>query len=124
MAGMLAIMRDVTSRFEEMRALRRSLPTRPGAEHRCEAALNHSADQARRSMSVVKEHEKVAAPSDRTRLRIFDCDVHPVPKQGLTSLAAYLPKPGQDLETGSVLETPGKPGCTASKKRQRSVLSL
>ena len=47
-------------------------------------------------MSMLKEHEKVAAPSDRTKLRIFDCDVHPVPKQGLTSLAAYLPKAWQE----------------------------
>jgi uncharacterized protein len=47
-------------------------------------------------MSMLKEHEKVAAPSDRAKLRIFDCDVHPVPKQGLTSLAAYLPKAWQE----------------------------
>lgn len=26
------------------------------------------------------------------KLRIFDCDVHPVPKEGLTSLTPYLPK--------------------------------
>ena len=76
-------------------------------------------------MSMVKEHEKVAVPSDRTKLRIFDCDVHPVPKQGLTSLAAYLPKPWQDLETGGVLETPGKPpDVPCRRNRQRSVLSL
>ena len=31
-----------------------------------------------------------------SQLRIFDCDVHPVPKQGLTSLAPYLPKPWKD----------------------------
>jgi hypothetical protein len=30
------------------------------------------------------------------KLRIFDCDVHPVPRQGLTSLAAYLPKAWQE----------------------------
>ena len=46
-------------------------------------------------MSMVKEHEKVAAPSDRTKLRIFDCDVHPVPKQGLTSLADICRSPGR-----------------------------
>lgn len=32
----------------------------------------------------------------RTRLRIFDCDVHPVPKAGLTSLTPYLPKAWQE----------------------------
>ena len=60
MAGMLAIMRDVTARFEEMRALRHKLAdaTRGGAIGAI-AALNHSADQARRSMSMLKEHEKV-----------------------------------------------------------------
>ena len=31
-------------------------------------------------MSMLKEHEKAEVRSDRTRLRIFDCDVHPVPK--------------------------------------------
>jgi hypothetical protein len=47
-------------------------------------------------MSMLKEHKKTEARSDRTRLRIFDCDVHPVPRQGLTSLAAYLPKAWQE----------------------------
>jgi hypothetical protein len=43
-------------------------------------------------MSMLKEHERTEVRSDRTRLRTFDCDVHPVPRQGLTSLTAYLPK--------------------------------
>ena len=47
-------------------------------------------------MLMLKENEKTEARSDRTRLRIFDCDVHPVPRQGLTSLAAYLPKAWQE----------------------------
>jgi hypothetical protein len=42
-----------------------------------------------------------AAKTDRTterttKLRIFDCDVHPVPKKGLTSLEPYLSKPWQE----------------------------
>lgn len=30
--------------------------------------------------------------SPAAKLRIFDCDVHPVPNEGLTSLTPYLPK--------------------------------
>ena len=30
-------------------------------------------------------------PSPDAKLRIFDCDVHPVPKEGLTILTPYLP---------------------------------
>jgi hypothetical protein len=30
--------------------------------------------------------------SPDAKLRIFDCDVHPVPKEGLASLTPYLPK--------------------------------
>ncbi len=29
-------------------------------------------------------------------LQIFDCDVHPVPKAGLTSLTPYVPRAGQE----------------------------
>ena len=37
----------------------------------------------------------VAYPSKSHQL-IFDCDVHPVPKAGLTSLAPYLPRAWQE----------------------------
>src|SRR5262245_16540341 len=35
-------------------------------------------------------------PEAATTLKIFDCDVHPVPKAGLESLKPYLPKPWQE----------------------------
>ena len=39
------------------------------------------------------EKTDASASDDRSaRLRIFDCDVHPVPRAGLNSLARYLPK--------------------------------
>ena len=44
-------------------------------------------------MVAVKEIAKSEARSNRDgKLRIFDCDVHPVPRQGLSSLTLYLPR--------------------------------
>jgi uncharacterized protein len=46
-------------------------------------------------MPAVKDRAKVAGENAAT-LRIFDCDVHPVPRDGLDSLSAYLPKAWQE----------------------------
>src|SRR5262245_33451057 len=44
-------------------------------------------------MVAVKEIAKSEARSNRDgKLRIFDCDVHPVPRQGLSNLTPYLPR--------------------------------
>ena len=47
-------------------------------------------------MSTLKQGRTEADLDSSAALRIFDCDVHPVPKKGLTSLAPYLPKAWQE----------------------------
>ena len=48
-------------------------------------------------MATLEDATKTAVNMDRSvKLRIFDCDVHPVPKQGLSSLEPYLPKAWQE----------------------------
>lgn len=40
--------------------------------------------------------ETAVGNTSKVRQRIFDCDVHPVPKAGLTSLTPYLPRAWQE----------------------------
>ena len=47
-------------------------------------------------MPTLRDAVKVEATERETKLRIFDCDVHPVPKAGLSSLSPYLPKAWQE----------------------------
>ena len=43
-------------------------------------------------MDSLEKTDANASDDRSARLRIFDCDVHPVPRPGLNSLARYLPK--------------------------------